>query len=543
MKRFLLACAFALSSLMAGGAAAAPDTSLTIAYQGFLADLKAQPIDGARHIVFTLHSDATGGKELWNETHEGVVVAKGVFSVMLGSIQPLEVLTFDNARWLGIRVSGEEFEMEPRQRLGSAPFAFIAQRANALSANATIQGSQITGPITGATVPGVAPWVAIGGASQQAVSNTSYLSTGTSHITLTLPAAPAVGDVVKASSAGGWTVVPNAGQTMLGSVVPAPAWIPRGSNRQWWAVASSADGTKLVAAELGGLLYTSINGGIDWTPRDSARAWVTLASSADGAKLVAGVSNGQLFASVDYGVSWIPHVLVKNWVSVASSADGMKLVAVENPGGVDNPGGQIHTSPDGGVNWFPRDSPRAWTSVASSADGAKLVAAVSNGQLHTSLDSGLNWTARDSVRRWVAVASSADGARLAAVADKDPSGNAVFTSIDSGVTWVGRGQGGNWSHLSSSADGIKLLGAQGWTTISLDGGLTWTVTGPAGVSSVNAIAISSDGNKLVAAVRPGPIFISDFSTISGVPFSAIELVYSGGGNWMIVSRQGLVNMP
>jgi len=140
--------------LLSGQVAAAPDSPLTIAYQGHLTDLKAQPIDGTRHVVFTLYTDATGGKELWNETHEGVPVAKGAFSVMLGSIQPLEVMTFDNARWLGIRVVGEEQEMAPRQRLGSAPFAFIAQRAESLSGTAIIQGSQIAGPIAGSQVTG-----------------------------------------------------------------------------------------------------------------------------------------------------------------------------------------------------------------------------------------------------------------------------------------------------------------------------------------------------------------------------------------------------
>ena len=150
----VLAAALLAALLLCGGAAAAPDSPLTIAYQGHLADLKGQPVHGTRHVVFTLYTDASGGEQLWSETHEGVSVAKGVFSVMLGTIQSLEVLTFDNARWLGIRVVGEELEMAPRQRLGSAPFAFIAQRAESLSGTATIQGSQIAGPIAGSQVTG-----------------------------------------------------------------------------------------------------------------------------------------------------------------------------------------------------------------------------------------------------------------------------------------------------------------------------------------------------------------------------------------------------
>ena len=72
-------------------------------------------------------------------------------------------------------------------------------------------------------------------------------------------------------------------------------WTARESNRVWAAVASSADGTKLVACVYVGQIYTSWDSGVTWTGRGSSQAWVGVASSADGTKLVACVNNGQIY--------------------------------------------------------------------------------------------------------------------------------------------------------------------------------------------------------------------------------------------------------
>ena len=74
-------------------------------------------------------------------------------------------------------------------------------------------------------------------------------------------------------------------------------WTPRESVRGWTSVASSSDGTKLVAFVNGGQIYTSIDSGVNWTPRDSNRNWISAASSSDGGKLVAGVEFGQIYTS------------------------------------------------------------------------------------------------------------------------------------------------------------------------------------------------------------------------------------------------------
>src|ERR1035441_8337531 len=64
-------------------------------------------------------------------------------------------------------------------------------------------------------------------------------------------------------------------------------WIAHGPSAYWTAVASSANGTKLVATCTTGL-YPSTASGATWTARDTSRYWAAVASSADGVKLVAG---------------------------------------------------------------------------------------------------------------------------------------------------------------------------------------------------------------------------------------------------------------
>jgi hypothetical protein len=63
-------------------------------------------------------------------------------------------------------------------------------------------------------------------------------------------------------------------------------------------VASSADGSTLVAAVNGGQIYVSTDSGVTWAPRESARPWVALTSSADGSRLAAlAGSNGLVYTS------------------------------------------------------------------------------------------------------------------------------------------------------------------------------------------------------------------------------------------------------
>jgi photosystem II stability/assembly factor-like uncharacterized protein len=101
--------------------------------------------------------------------------------------------------------------------------------------------------------------------------------------------------------------------------------------------------------------------------------WQALASSADGSQLVAGVYGGLIYISTDHGSNWAPaNVPSLHWGGVASSADGTRLAAAAFEGA-------IYFSTDSGQNWSQATAPNAqWQAIASSADGIKLVSVIYN---------------------------------------------------------------------------------------------------------------------------------------------------------------------
>ena len=104
----------------------------------------------------------------------------------------------------------------------------------------------------------------------------------------------------------------------------------------WLSVASSADGTKLIAATLNDRVYTSTDSGVTWTAHLSVGQWLSVASSANGTTLIAGSASG-LWVSTDSGATWTLPLPTQYWQGVASSADGTKLIAA-------NQFGRLHTS-------------------------------------------------------------------------------------------------------------------------------------------------------------------------------------------------------
>ena len=361
-------------------------------------------------------------------------------------------------------------------------------------------------------------WQVVSGMSVQALANRGYLLTNDALVTVMLPAAPSPGAIVRISGSGtnGWRISQNAGQsvrTANHADYAGRVWVPR-----IWAshIACSADGSKLVATASSGQLYTSTDSGVTWilqAASPSSAYWRCVASSADGSKLVA-AAYGQLYTSADSGTNWTARAISANqWYSVASSADGTRLVAAVY-------GGHFYTSTDSGVTWILQAaSPlKNWTSVASSADGSKLVAGVNNGQLYISTDSGTNWTG-SSVGSglggglyWTSVASSADGTKRIAVA----LGSQIYTSQNVGDSWIKQNSDvRNWLSVASSADGTKLIAGADQLYTSQDSGMTWTMQANSNRPAMNwgAVACSAEGGKLFAS--SGYLYTSSFSTSPG----------------------------
>ena len=290
-----------------------------------------------------------------------------------------------------------------------------------------------------------------------------------------------------------------------------------------YSVASSSGGTKLVAGSdsrtSSGSIYTSTNSGATWTmtyPGGNS-TWVAIASSADGTKLVA-ASASHLFTSTNSGAEWSQRTdWYDNWASVASSTDGTRLAAGSLAYGGS---GRIYTSSDSGGAWKLATTPKNdWSSIATSADGRKLVAAAgwfalsTKGGIYTSTNWGDTWTETTAPSNiWSSLASSADGTKLAAAAYRSdwastPPGG-IYVSTDSGVTWQpapGDAFMGysSWTGVASSGDGTRLaaLSEGGGLMISTNSGALWSGTAGFGVSGVfgrfTSIASSVDGTQFL----------------------------------------------
>jgi hypothetical protein len=102
-----------------------------INYQGRLTDSSGNPLNGSYNITFRIYDAETAGTLLWQEQHTGVVIQKGIFSILLGSVTALN-LPFDTQYYLAIQV-GSDPEMSPRQRITSAGYAIRAERAEGVN--------------------------------------------------------------------------------------------------------------------------------------------------------------------------------------------------------------------------------------------------------------------------------------------------------------------------------------------------------------------------------------------------------------------------
>src|ERR1022692_806685 len=244
---------------------------------------------------------------------------------------------------------------------------------------------------------------------------------------------------------------------MMGDFAFTQTWTQTSAPATNWAVVvSSADGTKLAAAvDVPGnpllppanSIFISTNSGITWTPSGVDLGglgwdWNYLASSADGSLLLAAPFYGLLCISTDAGTTWNssgppPGIFGAEyyWTGLASSPDGIKLAATaySQASAINN--GMIFISTNSGATWTQANTmfDVCW-SITFAADGNDLIAGVMDDSIYISTNSGTTWFASGSTNElfW-SVASSADGSHM--VASSYLSGQ-IYTSKDSGVSWT-----------------------------------------------------------------------------------------------------------
>ena len=100
-----------------------------INYQGKLTTATGGCFNGTVSMTFTIYSDDQGTIVDWTETQAEVVVQEGVFSVLLGSVNPIPDVVFDGSiKYLGVQV-GADPEMTPLKPMVSVPYAYRAGTA------------------------------------------------------------------------------------------------------------------------------------------------------------------------------------------------------------------------------------------------------------------------------------------------------------------------------------------------------------------------------------------------------------------------------
>lgn len=121
MNRVIITCL--LSVLIWATLSAFDIVPPLVSYQGQVTDTQGNPVDATVDITFTIYANPNGTTPVWTETQTGVVVKEGLFTVLLGSVQPLRDTVFTAVgRYLGVRI-GNDAEGLPLQRIVTVPFA------------------------------------------------------------------------------------------------------------------------------------------------------------------------------------------------------------------------------------------------------------------------------------------------------------------------------------------------------------------------------------------------------------------------------------
>jgi hypothetical protein len=107
--------------------AAVPDS---LHYQGKLTRAGGGPVNGTFDLTFSIYPDDLGSPADWTETQLQVEAEHGVFSVLLGSVNPISASLFDgDVKYLGVQVESDP-EMTPLKPMVTTSYAFHSQEAD-----------------------------------------------------------------------------------------------------------------------------------------------------------------------------------------------------------------------------------------------------------------------------------------------------------------------------------------------------------------------------------------------------------------------------
>jgi hypothetical protein len=278
---------------------------------------------------------------------------------------------------------------------------------------------------------GLVGWIPTNSTTVPAAVDTGYVLTSSLFVTVTPPASPNVGDIVRISGAGagGWKMVPNSGQSFIGNFASfsnsyqvSSQSSPSSGN--YSDVAASASGTRMYAVGSGitGVSVSS-DSGRTWSPASGSFSPTcqSVACSANGNIVYAVVANSTTIYKSSNGGSTFS-TIAGSATSIACTADGSQWftggIACSGNGTylAKLAGGVITISTNSGSTFnVTVTAPAAGvTCLAVSRDCTRLVAGVNGGLLYGSANVGATWTAITTTNQFLAGAWMAgDGSKFA----------------------------------------------------------------------------------------------------------------------------------
>jgi len=107
------------------------DVPDSINYQGKLTKAGGGPVNGTFDMTFSIYPDTLPGTLAdWSEPQAQVEVERGIFAVLLGSVNPIPASLFDGrVKYLGVQVDTDP-EMRPLKPMVTTAYAFRSQEAD-----------------------------------------------------------------------------------------------------------------------------------------------------------------------------------------------------------------------------------------------------------------------------------------------------------------------------------------------------------------------------------------------------------------------------
>ncbi len=298
--------------------------------------------------------------------------------------------------------------------------------------------------------------------------------------------------------------------------------LPNAPSKAWGAIATSGDGTIVVALAWSGsdqLIYRSIDSGNTWTlDLTSTQQLFDIAITNDGNTVVVGSAAG-ILKSIDGGASYNPTAnplantqfsTYNDWRSIDISADGMKIVAV-------SPYRSIQKSTDGGISWteLTNSGARYWGDIAISTDGLTImgVARDENQGVWISRDGGQTFTAAN-----IDTVFQPGQAVFGSMSDD---GEVMIASSYYSSPYMSMDHGQTWSSINSASDGwlgfaVSATAIPQRRIIAVTENHGVYRYGPIPAPTITLVA--PDAGSTVGG-RVVNIFGQNFSNVTGVAFS------------------------